>query len=229
MGGFVIVVITIFVIWFLGMVMAEKPGDEGKQDVWHRFKKRFRAGRIYHLFAARTKQRLFGELFVFYMLGGLSLLFALDMFVTEINRQFVSLDQMQKVQGTLVQFIPAKNDCRHGIVIQTRQVSNRYQVCVGDGGYARLTKVIGKEVTAWVTQGGTLFDNTNNSVNQLQYGDEVVIKHHIGNREDFNLTKQHAWVYLILIPFVFSIAFFRQIAVFNISKYGRWQQSKKEI
>ena len=88
MGGFALVAITFFVIWFLGKVMAEKPGDSDKQDPWHRFKKWFRAGRIYFLFAARTKERLSGELFVLYLLGGGAFLFAID----------VSLGQLTPIQ-----------------------------------------------------------------------------------------------------------------------------------
>ncbi|HZW87010.1 MAG TPA: hypothetical protein VFF41_06075 [Gallionella sp.] len=40
MEGFIIVGITLFVIWILGKVLAEKPDDAVKQDAWHRFKRR---------------------------------------------------------------------------------------------------------------------------------------------------------------------------------------------
>ncbi len=77
MEGFITVGITLFVIWILGKVLVEKPDDVVKQDAWHRFKSRFRAGRIYHLFAARTKERMYGELAIYYILIGL--LFSIEL------------------------------------------------------------------------------------------------------------------------------------------------------
>jgi hypothetical protein len=221
MGGFVTVAITIFVIWFLGKVMAEKPDDAIIQDGWHRFKRKFRTGRIYHLFAARTRERLWGGMYVFYLSAGMGLLIGTDIFVSDVFQYYIPLDQMEMVQGTLLQFTPTKNDCGH-VSIKVQQDEHLYSICYDRSEYKGISRLIGRQVTAWTTQENTLFNGSGRTVNQLQNQDEMVVKYRVDSKESFSHTR---FLLLCLSIFCFALS---ALGVWgaarrNIRDFGPWQ------
>ncbi|MES1982769.1 MAG: hypothetical protein V4443_09860 [Pseudomonadota bacterium] len=225
MGGFALVAITFFVIWFVGKIMAEKPGDSEKQDPWHRFKRRFKGGRVYFLFAARTKERMFGELFVLYLMGVGAFLAAIDVSLGELT-PIQKLDQMVVVRGTLVSLTLSKNDCRHKVAIQMPQGTKTFDICLGEPSDRRehLKKAIGKPVEAWVADEGTVLDQYT-MVKQLVSQGVLLVDYAQTNQKEI---ARGTFIYFVLIPFLVSGLCFWLVAIMNIRKFGTKPPQDKE-
>lgn len=223
MGGLVVTGISYFMVWFLTKVLGESPKDACKQDIWHRFKRKFRAGRIYHLFAIKLDDRS-GLKFLYHLFGGVFLLMAMDVSLDTINHSYLPLNQMQKIEGTVIQFspAPAKNNCQHQVIVRTSEGDKRYAACVDNDKYTRLYQVVGKRVTVWVGQQGTFLSGIHQSIHQLEHNGKVIVQYRIESEADFNSVQRNLWI-VISVLFALAVASFTQIAASNIKMYGYWQ------
>jgi hypothetical protein len=223
MGGLVVTGISFFFVWFLRKVLGESPEDACKQDAWHRFKKKFRAGRIYHLFAIKTDE-LSSAKFLSHWVAGVLLLIAMDISLDVINRSYLPLNQMQKIEGTVIQFspAPAKNNCQHQVIVRTHEGDKRYAACVDNDKYTRLYQVVGKRVTVWIGQQGTFLSGIHQSIHQIEHDGKVIVQYRIESEADFTSVQRNLWI-LISVLFTLAVAFFIHIAASNIKTYGYWQ------
>lgn len=224
MEGFVTVGITLFVIWILGKVMAEKPEDAVKQTPWHHFKRRFRAGRIYHLFAARSRERMYGELFLYYILIGLGLLLPVGILM-DFSQPVLELSELKTVSGRLAQIELASSVCKSTIAIESQHTAY-YRACLDKEKEARLLKIIGQPVTAWVSDEKPLFGMSTTWIKQLQHGSELIIDYAEIHKNNVN-AKKNGWKYFGVIPLAFALAALWTVAQLNIRKYGRWSKLEK--
>lgn len=219
MQGLVEIGIILSVIWILYKAIQEGPDDALKQTPWYRFKRNFRAGKIYYLFAARTKDRLTGELFIYYILLGMGLIIPIGTLVDEA-RPILNLSDFNRIDGHLSQVNLSSSICKSSITILEKE-SSPYTTCLVVDKGKRLRKIIGQPVVVWVAEERTFFGFPTAWVKQLQYGNDLII-----NYADIRIAEKNSHNNILLffgfVPFLFSLASLWTIAKLNIKKYGPW-------
>jgi len=222
MFGIVVISITVFVIWLLGKVFTEKPREAAKQDAWNRFKRQFRAGRIYHYLAARNRERL-KEMYILYLLVGILMLCSISAFYG-LNKPELQLSDMNQIQGELVQTQYIRLGCKSEIGIKTQQQVLHFTACLTVEDEKRLHNIIGQPVTAWVAEDRNLFEATSNSIEQIQYKNELIIDYQIKKSNHNNFKENGTWMYFVILPFIASILFLYLIVSTNIREYGLFKK-----
>lgn len=197
-------------------LMAVNPNDAISQDSWHRLKRKIKCGKLYHLFAMRTKERK--KIYVLHLLAGIFFLVAVSHSFEYISRTYIPIEQLKEVRGKLVDFHQTNN--KYGLLsIQTSQGIIRYPLRFNLSEANRIKMTTGMQISAWVLP-GKIFES--DEVKQIKNNGNVILQYPLAqsNREEFERVRWNIWLYGGMPFFIFSIFVYWVIARINNNEYG---------